>query len=50
MRCSQRAAELGEDRQIGVQPHPPKAEHTDRQERPVVLEPPELALDGATDL
>ncbi len=45
-RSTQRAGELGEDRQVGVQPDPLKPTDAERQQRPLVLEPPELALDG----
>jgi hypothetical protein len=39
---------LGEDRQIGVQPNPIQTTDVQRSERPIVLEAPELALDGGT--
>ena len=41
---AERAGELGEDRQIGVQPNPIQATNAERSERPLVLETSELAL------
>lgn len=40
------AGELGEDRQVGVQPDPIQSTDAERGERPIVLEAAELALDG----
>ena len=40
--------ELGEDREVGVQSHALDAAHAQRQQRPFVLQPSELALDGST--
>jgi phage baseplate assembly protein W len=39
-----RAGELGEDRQIGVQPDPIQSTEAERSERPFVLGASELAL------
>jgi hypothetical protein len=41
---AERAGELGEDRQIGVQPDPIQSTDAERSERPYVLEASELAL------
>jgi hypothetical protein len=41
---AERAGELGEDRQIGVQPDPIQSTDTEQSERPLVLEASELAL------
>jgi hypothetical protein len=41
---AERAGELGEDRQIGVQPDPIQSTNAARSERPFVLEASELAL------
>ncbi len=43
---AQRRSELGEDRQIGVQPHALDSTHAEGQQRPFVLESSELALAG----
>jgi hypothetical protein len=43
----QRASQLGEDRQIGVQPNAVQSAHAKRRERPLVLETPELTLDAS---
>ena len=45
-RFGERAGELGEDRQVGVEPDPLQPADAERQQRPFVLEPAELALDG----
>jgi hypothetical protein len=42
----ERAGELGEDRQVGVQSNPFQATDAKRRERPIVLQPPEFALDA----
>ena len=47
-RLPERAAKLGEDRQVGVKPDSLKAAYAQREQRPFVLEPSELALDGST--
>src|SRR5436853_1090143 len=47
-RPAEGAGELGEDRQVGVQPNTVQSAHSQRRERPFVLEPSELALDCAT--
>jgi hypothetical protein len=41
-RSTERVGELGEDRQVGVQPNPLDS----RRERPLMLESPELSLEG----
>jgi hypothetical protein len=45
-RSAERAGELGEDRQVGVELHAVQSTNAKRGERPVVLQAPELALDG----
>ena len=47
-RAPESAAELGEDRQVGMKPDPFDPSHAEREQRPLVLQAPELALDGAT--
>ena len=47
LHTSERLRELGEDREVGVQPHALDSPHAQGQERPLVLEPAELALDRA---
>ena len=42
-RSTERAGELGEDRQIGVQPNPIQSTDAKWRERPLVLEASELA-------
>ena len=44
---TERAHELGEDGQVGVQPNPVQVTDEKRSERPVVLQSAELALDGS---
>jgi hypothetical protein len=44
-RSAEPAGELGEDRQIGVQPDPVESTDAEGQSRPFVLQPAELALD-----
>src|SRR5687767_1684878 len=46
VRLRQRAGELGEDGQVGMQPDAVQATDTKRGERPIVLQAAELALDG----
>ena len=46
-RSTERAGELGEDRQVGVKPNPVPATDPERKQRPLMLEPPELPLDRA---
>ncbi len=45
-RAGELTGELGEDRQVRVQPDPIQTTDAERGERPLVLQPPELALDG----
>jgi hypothetical protein len=45
-RSTERAGELGEDGQVGMEPNPIQAMDAERGKRPVVLEASELALDG----
>ena len=47
-RFCQRRGQFGENRQVGMEPHPLDPSHAQREQRPLILEPPELALDGAT--
>src|SRR4051794_9208043 len=49
-RAVERAGELGEDRQVGVEPYPVDPANPERCERPVVLEASELALDCGAPL
>jgi len=43
--CStERARQLGEDRQIGMEPNPLDPSHAEGEKRPLILEPAELAL------
>ena len=46
-RSTERAGELGEDRQVGVKPNPIQTTDAERQQRPLMLEAAELPLDGA---
>ena len=41
---AERAGELGEDPQVGVQPDPVESTDAERSERPFVLDAPELAI------
>ena len=45
--CRESAAEFRQDRQIGVEADAFDAAYAEREERPFVLEPSELSLDGA---
>jgi len=45
-RLGERAGQLGEDRQVGAKSEPLKHTHPERQQRPLILEPTELALHG----
>jgi hypothetical protein len=45
---AKRAGELGEDRQVGVQPDPIQSTHAQRRERPFVLGPSKLPLDSSS--
>lgn len=45
---AQRARELREDREVGVQPHALDAANAQRQRRPLVLRRPNFALHGTT--
>jgi hypothetical protein len=45
-RFGERAGELGEDRQVGVQPNAVQSTDAERRERPLMLEAAELPLDG----
>ena len=42
----QRAGQLGEDGQVSVEPNPLDPTDAERKQRPLILEPSELALDG----
>jgi len=42
----ERTRQLGEDRQIGMEPNPLDASHAQRKQRPLVLQAPELPLDS----
>ena len=44
-RPCQRAGQLGEDRQVGMEPYAVEPSHAEWEQCPFVLEPPELALD-----
>jgi hypothetical protein len=46
-RSVERAGELGEDRQDGVQPNPVQSPDAQRSERPFILETAELPLNGS---
>ncbi len=46
-RTSQRAGKLREDRQVGMQPDAIQSSDAQREQRPLVLEATELALDGS---
>ncbi len=44
-RSVQRTRQLGEDRQVGVEPDPLDSPNAEREQRPIILEPTELPLD-----
>jgi hypothetical protein len=50
VRACQGARELGEDRDVGVEANTLDPPHTQRRERPFVLEPAELPLDRPASL